>query len=116
MSCADGFDMWRQVPAGSRFCAKVDSPDTDFMVSVRISTTTGPVTMFGTAALLGGACIDLEDAGYGVQATVRLGAEPATVNLEMSVLDAGGTVIHTCTTQHTMANATANIILAIVPA
>ena len=108
--------MWRQVPPGSRFCARVDSTDADFFVNIRISTAAGEVTTLGTAALMQGTCVDLEDAGHGVQATVRLGAEPATVNLLMSVQDSTGTVIHTCTTQHTTPNATASIIVAIVPA
>lgn len=115
MSCEDGFTIWGPVPAGSQFCAQIVANGADFFANVQVSTETGMTTTLGTAALFQGTCVPLQNEGYGILATVTIGAEPATVNLMMSIRDAGGNQIFNCTTQYATVNTTKRVMVAIVP-
>jgi len=116
MGCDQGFAIWGPFPPGSQFCGKVDAEGDDFFVNIEISTDTGSATMLGTSALMQGVCIPLANEGQGALATVRIGAETATVLLRMFVRDSSGTVLFECTTQHSTPKTTSNIIITLVPA
>jgi hypothetical protein len=115
MGCENGFAIWGPVPAGSQFCAKIETAGADFFVNVELSTETGPSTTLGTAALMQGTCVPLKNEGYGALATVRIGAEATMLNLEMSVQDANGKVLFTCTTQYSTPNTTKRVMVTVVP-
>ena len=117
MGCETGFDMWDPIPSGSQFCGKITAFEgDDFFINVRIAPASGTATTIGTSALLNGTCIPLEDRGYGVIATVRIGAEAATVNLRLYLEGPNGDVLFECLTQHSTINSTSNVALALVPA
>lgn len=115
MGCENGFAIWGPVPAGSQFCGKIDGQGADYFVNVELSTESGPSTTLGTAALMQGTCVPLKNEGYGALATVTIGAEATTLNLEMSVRDANGKVLFTCTTQYATPNTTRRVMVTVVP-
>lgn len=114
----DEFDIWNPVPSGSRVCALVTTDGDDFMAMVRVRPTSGAQTVFGTAALLNGpACVDLQpNTGYGVGATLNVGDEGPTVNVELTCIGPNGDTLFSRTSTNRTANSTLNVVISVVPA